>query len=256
MRKIHFSREGACSLIPSPIFFILPDMQGTGGWFVPIQGRKERCVFISFEGIEGCGKTTQVHRLARRLERLGITVLTTREPGGTPVGEKIRSVLLDARNQHLTPLAELFLYAADRAQHVQDVIRPALAKGTWVLCDRYLDATTVYQGYSRGLDMQLVRLLNETATEGLLPGVTFLLDCPVEVGLGRALNRNSEMGLKGQDRFELERKQFHESVREGYLKVSTSEKERFILIDATLEEEAMEKVIFKHIRPLLERRKK
>jgi dTMP kinase len=139
---------------------------------------------------------------------------------------------------------------------VQDVIRPALAQGTWVLCDRYLDATTVYQGYSRGLDMHLVRLLNETATEGLLPGVTFLLDCPVEVGLGRALNRNREMGLKGQDRFELERKQFHESVREGYLKVSTSEKERFILIDATLEEEAMETVIFKHIRPLLERPKK
>lgn len=213
-------------------------------------------MFISFEGIEGCGKTTQVHRLARRLKALGIPVRTTREPGGTPVGEKIRSVLLDARNQHLSPLAELFLYAADRSQHVRDVIRPALAQGTWVLCDRYLDATTVYQGYSRGLDMDLVRLLNETATEGLLPDLTFLLDCPVEIGLGRALNRNRNMELKGQDRFELERKQFHEFVREGYLKLSGSERERFILIDATLEEEAMETGIFKHIRPLLERPKK
>lgn len=213
-------------------------------------------MFISFEGIEGCGKTTQVHRLARRLKALGIPVRTTREPGGTPVGEKIRSVLLDARNQHLSPLAELFLYAADRSQHVRDVIRPALAQGTWVLCDRYLDATTVYQGYSRGLDMDLVRLLNETATEGLLPDLTFLLDCPVEIGLGRALNRNRNIELKGQDRFELERKQFHESVREGYLKLSGSERDRFILIDATLEEEAMETGIFKHIRPLLERPKK
>jgi len=213
-------------------------------------------VFISFEGIEGCGKTTQVHRLARRLETLGIPVLATREPGGTPVGEEIRSVLLDARNQHLSPLAELFLYAADRSQHVQDVIRPALARGTWVLCDRYLDATTVYQGYSRGLDMRLVHLLNEMATGGLVPDITFLLDCPVEVGLGRALNRNREMDLEGQGRFELERKQFHESVREGYLKLSGSEKDRFILIDATLDEEEMETVIFTHIRPLLEHQKK
>jgi len=213
-------------------------------------------VFISFEGIEGCGKTTQVHRLARRLEALGIPVRTTREPGGTAIGEEIRSVLLDARNQHLSPLAELFLYAADRSQHVQDVIRPALAEGKWVLCDRYVDATTVYQGYSRGLDMHLVRVLNETATGGLLPDITFLLDCPVEVGLGRALHRNREMALEGQDRFELEQKQFHESVREGYLKLSDSEKERFILIDATRAEEEMETVIFKHIRPLLGHQKK
>ncbi|HDZ24039.1 MAG TPA: dTMP kinase [Desulfobacteraceae bacterium] len=221
----------------------------------PSEEGKEGCVFISFEGIEGCGKTTQVQRLAGRLESLGIPVVMTREPGGTAIGEKIRAVLLDARNRHLSSLAELFLYAADRAQHVEEVIRPSLGEGKWVLCDRYADATTVYQGYSRGLDMDLVRMLNDTATGGVLPDITFLLDCPVNVGLGRALNRNREMELKGQDRFELERKQFHESVRAGYLKLSSTENERFILIDATLDEETMEAVIFEHIKPLLKQEK-
>lgn len=208
-------------------------------------------MFISFEGIEGCGKTTQVMRLADRLEALNISVVTTREPGGTPVGEEVRRVLLDARNKNLSPLAELFLYAADRAQHVQEVISPALAQGKWVLCDRYLDATTVYQGYSRGLDMDLVRLLNKTATGGLLPDMTFLLDCPVEVGLGRALTRNRTMEQEDQGRFEMEEKRFHESVREGYLKLAGTEKERFVLIDASLNEDEMEAFIFSHIKPMV-----
>lgn len=208
-------------------------------------------MFISFEGIEGCGKTTQVHRLSCRLEGLGIPVLSTREPGGTSVGREIRAILLDARNQHLSPLAELFLYAADRSQHMDEVVRPALAKGKWVLCDRFFDATTVYQGYSRGLDMRLIRLLNETATGGLLPDITFLLDCPVDIGLRRAIHRNKEQDMEGQDRFEQERKQFHESVREGYLRLSVKEKDRFIVIDATLEEKEMDAVIYAHIRPLL-----
>lgn len=208
-------------------------------------------MFISFEGIEGCGKTTQVTRLADRLEALNISVVTTREPGGTPAGEEVRRVLLDARNKNLSPIAELFLYAADRAQHVQEVISPALVQGKWVLCDRYLDATTVYQGYSRGLDMDLVRLLNKTATGGLLPDMTFLLDCPVEVGLGRALTRNRTMEQEDQGRFEMEEKRFHESVREGYLKLAETEKERFVLIDASLNENEMEALIFSHIKPML-----
>jgi len=158
-------------------------------------------VFISFEGIEGCGKTTQVHRLASRIEGLGISVVTTREPGGTPVGQEIRRILLDARNRHLSPLSELFLYEADRSQHVQDVILPALRDGKWVLCDRFFDATTVYQGYSRGLDMEMIALLNEAAAGGLRPDITFLLDCPVDVGLRRAVNRNMRLELEGQDRF-------------------------------------------------------
>ncbi len=217
---------------------------------IPTGKRKESCVFISFEGIEGCGKTTQVHRLASHLETLGIPVLRTREPGGTPVGQKIRTILLDARNQHLCPLAELFLYAADRSQHVEEVIRPALSEGKWVLCDRFLDATTVYQGYSRRLDLELVHLLNETATGGLLPDITFLLDCPVETGLGRAIDRNREQELEGQDRFEREQKTFHASVREGYLRLSRREGERFIVIDATHDEDEMETAIFRHISPL------
>ena len=208
-------------------------------------------MFISFEGIEGCGKTTQVTRLADRLEALNISVVTTREPGGTPAGEEVRRVLLDARNKNLSPIAELFLYAADRAQHVQEVISPALVQGKWVLCDRYLDAPTVYQGYSRGLDMDLVRLLNKTATGGLLPDMTFLLDCPVEVGLGRALTRNRTMEQEDQGRFEMEEKRFHESVREGYLKLAETEKERFVLIDASLNENEMEALIFSHIKPML-----
>jgi dTMP kinase len=209
-------------------------------------------VFISFEGIEGCGKTTQVHRLVCRLEAFGVPVLSTREPGGTPVGREVRSILLDVRNQHLSPLAELFLYAADRAQHMEEVIRPALAKGTWVLCDRFIDATTVYQGYSRGLDMHLIHLLNKTATGGVLPDITFLLDCPVDIGLRRAIHRNKAQDMEGQDRFEQEQRQFHESVREGYLRLSIREKDRFVVIDATRDEKEMEEVIYEHIRPLLE----
>lgn len=207
-------------------------------------------MFISFEGIEGCGKTTQVHRLACRIKALGIPVVTTREPGGTSIGHEIRKILLDAGNRNLSPLAELFLYAADRSQHVQDVIRPALMRGKWVLCDRFFDATTVYQGYSRGLDVNLIHLLNETATGGLVPDITFLLDCPVDVGLSRAVHRNMEMALEGQDRFEQERKEFHDSVRKGYLSLSSKEK-RFIVIDATVGEDEMESAIFGHVRPLI-----
>ena len=221
----------------------------------PSSRRREKYVFISFEGIEGCGKTTQVQRLAKHLAEIDIPVVVTREPGGTPVGEEIRAVLLDAGNKHLVPLAELFLYAADRAQHVQDVVRPALAQGKWVLCDRYHDATTVYQGFSRGIDMNLVHLLNETATGGLVPETTFLLDCPVEVGLRRAVDRNREMALEDQGRFELEKRAFHESVRKGYLKLSAAEKHRFILIDATLDQEKMEAAIFSHVRLFLDQEK-
>lgn len=211
-------------------------------------------MFISFEGIEGCGKTTQVDRLAVGIEALGISVVTTREPGGTPVGQKIRNVLLDARNQRLSPLAELFLYAADRSHHVQEVIRPALERGKWIICDRFSDATTVYQGYSRGLDMNLVTLLNESAAGGVRPDITFLLDCPVHVGLRRAIDRNKRLQLEGQDRFERENERFHRSVREGYLELAKKEKDRFVVVDATRSPAEVASFIFHHLKPLMDGR--
>ena len=171
-------------------------------------------VFITFEGMEGCGKSTQAKRLARTLGRLGIAHVMTLEPGGTEIGRKMRQVLLDSRNKTLTPLAELMLYAADRAQHVEEVIKPALRSGKWVICDRFSDATVVYQGAARGQDAKAHPASEQGGhrTESGLH-LTFLLDCPVEVGLRRALGRN----MKGQDRFEREALAFHRKVRKGYL---------------------------------------
>jgi dTMP kinase len=204
-------------------------------------------LFITFEGIEGCGKTTQIRRLKRSLEKGGIPCLATFEPGGTEVGRKIRKILLDSRNITLMPLAELLLYAADRAQHVQEVIKPALRKGLWVLCDRFSDATAVYQGFVRGQDEGLVKFLNERVTQGLVPDLTFLLDCPVEVGLARATSRNN----RGQDRFEREKVAFHRKVREGYLELSRKHGKRFAVIDAAAGRDAVEKQILEHMRPFL-----
>ncbi|MFZ0447881.1 MAG: dTMP kinase [Desulfatiglandaceae bacterium] len=212
-------------------------------------------MFITFEGIEGCGKTTQVKRLAIRLERAGIPILMTREPGGTRIGQEIRKILLDARNESLSSLAELFLYAADRSQHIREMIQPALKDEKWVLCDRFSDATTVYQGLSRGLDMDLVANLNDLAADGLRPDLTFLLDCPVSVGLQRAFSRNKVLHHENQDRFEREKEKFHRSVRQGYLDLANREKGRIIVIDATLGEDEMERAIFRHISPLMEKAK-
>lgn len=211
-------------------------------------------MFITFEGIEGCGKTTQIKRLGGRLNEYPIALVLTLEPGGTGVGQDIRRILLDSRNQNLSPLTELLLYAADRAQHVEEVIRPALAQGKWVLCDRFFDATTAYQGYARGQDMGLILTLNEEACSGIRPDITFLFDCPVEVGLERALYRESmrkDLQEKGQDRFEREKKDFHEAVRQGYLKMAEADRERFVVVDAVRNEDELEVVIFDHIRPFL-----
>jgi dTMP kinase len=204
-------------------------------------------LFITFEGMEGCGKTTQIRRLTKRLQKLGIPCVATLEPGGTEVGRKIRKILLDSRNKKLTPLAELMLYEADRAQHVQEVVGPALRKGMWVLCDRFSDATVVYQGLARNQDRELIRFLNETATQGLIPELTFLLDCPVKVGLARASARNN----RGQDRFEREKVAFHRKVREGYLDLSRRHRERYVVIDATAGRDAVEKEIFERVGVLL-----
>ncbi len=208
-------------------------------------------MFITFEGIEGCGKSTQAKRLVNRLRELAVPLVFTLEPGGTSVGQKIRRILLDSRNQHLSPLAELLLYAADRAQHVEEVIKPALEQEKWVLCDRFFDATTVYQGYARGLDMKLIVTLNEKASPGIRPDITFLIDCAVEIGLERALKRNRIQFQEGQDRFEREKKDFHEAVREGYLTMAMEDRERFVVVDGTLKEAELEEIIFKHVEPFI-----
>ncbi|MFC1892261.1 dTMP kinase, partial [Thermodesulfobacteriota bacterium] len=166
-------------------------------------------MFITFEGIEGCGKTTQIKRFVERLEHeSGVQLVKTFEPGGTEIGSRIRKILLDSRNKNLSHIAELMLYAADRAQHIEETILPALEKGKWVVCDRFYDATVAYQGTARGMDMELIHLLNDRVMRGVKPDLTLLLDCPVETGLTRALERN-KLSMEGQDRFEREKLDFH-----------------------------------------------
>jgi dTMP kinase len=210
-------------------------------------------LFITFEGIEGCGKTTQIKRLCRRLHSYGIPFVATLEPGGTKIGKSIRRILLDSGNKNLVPVAELVLYAADRAQHVEEVIKPALREGKWVICDRFADATVAYQGQARSQDMRLVRILNKTVTQGVYPDRTFLLDCPVEIGLQRALNRNKKDPDQGQDRFEKEQMVFHRAVRRAYLELAKKEHRRIVVIEASADEEAVEEEIFRHIMPHLKR---
>lgn len=207
--------------------------------------------FITFEGIEGCGKSTQLKLLERRLRRRRIPVVATREPGGTPIGKIIRKTLLDARNTAIAPLTELLLYAADRAQHMKEVIRPGLLEGRWVLCDRFTDATEAYQGQARGQDAHLIRMINDLATTGMRPDLTILLDLPVEIGLERAIRRNRTSKTTSQDRFEREQLSFHRKVRRAYLQLAQREKERFVVIDADAGEKEVEEEVFRHIEPLL-----
>ena len=209
-------------------------------------------MFITFEGIEGCGKTTQIKRLAKTLKGYGIPFVRTLEPGGTGIGKSIRKILLDSRNRDLFPLAELILYAGDRAQHVEEIIRPALDQGKWVLCDRFFDATVAYQGFARGQDMELIGTLNKEVTRGIRPDITFLLDCSPELGLARALKRNRALTLEGQDRFEREELDFHRDVRRGYLEIARNDPERFEIVDAALTEGDVEREIFRILRPHLE----
>jgi dTMP kinase len=191
-------------------------------------------VFITFEGPEGSGKTTQLARAYDYLRGRDLPVIQTREPGGTPVADRIRALLLDAGISTLTPMAELLLYAAARAQHVAEKIRPALARGEVVLCDRFADSTWAYQGYARGLGVELVSQINKLATDGLEPDLTLLFDLPVEVGLARARSRADTLAPEArEDRFEREDIAFHRRLREGYLKLAEMHSNRFRVIDAS-----------------------
>lgn len=199
-------------------------------------------LFVTFEGIEGCGKTTQAARLKAALEKKGRQVILTREPGGTPVGAKLREILLDPMTKHLVPLAELLLYEADRAQHVSETIRPALEAGKVVLCDRYIDASTAYQGAARGVAAETVVDLNRIATGGLVPALTLLLDLPAEISVDRARQRAINAGSK-PDRFEREALGFHEAVRSGYLELAKKNPERFVKIAADRSVEEIEREV-------------
>lgn len=205
-------------------------------------------MFISFEGIEGCGKTTQVKRLFARLQLHRIPAIITMEPGGTRVGQHLRGILLDSENVDITPLAELLLYSADRAQHVETIILPALNQKKWVICDRFIDAMMAYQGFARGQDKEFIKILNDKACCGIRPDITFLIDCPVETGLKRANARDEcHDGLYKQDRFERERIEFHQAVRNGYLFLASKDPQRFKVIDGKPEEDNIEEMIFEHL---------
>jgi dTMP kinase len=209
-------------------------------------------VFISFEGIEGCGKTTQVELLTKFLSHRGIHYVVTREPGGTHLGKLIRQMLLDPAHTDMEPLTELFLYAADRAQHIAQVIRPALESHQWLICDRFADATTVYQGYGRKQDLAFIQQLNEMATQGIWPRLSLLLDCPVEIGLDRARQRIKETSHEGrEDRFEQQDLAFHQKVREGYLKIAAQNPLRFRVFDATLGRKQLHQEIVALLEPYL-----
>ena len=190
-------------------------------------------MFISCEGRDGSGKSPAQRLLAEHLQGLGYDPLLTREPGGCALGRSLRPILLDARTRGLSSRAELYLFLADRAQHVAEVIRPALEAGQTVLCDRYADSTLAYQGYGRGLDPEHLRRINDMATGGLMPDLTLLLDLPVHCGLERAGLRNREEGtVLSEGRFDAESLEFHERVRQGYRSLAAEEPERFAIIDA------------------------
>lgn len=189
--------------------------------------------FITFEGGDGSGKTTQLKALESHLRARGRSCLSTREPGGTSLGELIRQVLLEVGKQPITSPTELFLYLADRAQHIHEVIIPALEQGKIVLCDRHTDSTLAYQGYGRGIDLGLLRSLNHIASQGIKPDLTLLFDCPVEIGLSRTAQRQSQTASgRNEDRFEREKIEFHERVRAGFLELARAEPDRFRIIDA------------------------
>ena len=206
--------------------------------------------FITFEGGDGTGKSTQVHLLEHYLVAQGKTCLTTREPGGTSLGQLLRQIVLES-DSSISSQTELFLYLADRAQHVQEVILPAMAQSKIVLSDRYGDSTVAYQGYGRGIDLQLLLRLNEIASGGLKPDITFLLDCPVELGLSRTVQRKSGASkLKGNDRFENENLEFHKKVRQGFLELARVETARFHIVDASRSEQQ----VFAAIKEVIDRR--
>jgi dTMP kinase len=209
-------------------------------------------MFITLEGIEGSGKTTQIKHIFAFLESKGHDCVVTREPGGTKIGEKIRSILLDPESNDMDPLAELLLYNADRVQHIKELVNPSLIAGKTVLCDRYYDATVAYQGFARGLDIGLINSLHKLTCKDLKPDMTILLDLPAKTGLSRAWRQIKNGARDGvETRFEKETLSFHEKVRAGYLELARLEPARFRVIDASLDENQVQKKIIETLASFL-----
>jgi len=201
-------------------------------------------LFITFEGIEGSGKSTQVRLLVQYLKERALPYITTREPGGTVIAEAIRSILLNPEYAEMKPETELMLYCASRAQHTGELILPTLAEGKIVICDRYYDSTYAYQGAARDLDEQLIDTLTRFATYGRSPDVTFLLDLPVETGLSRIKQRTL-------DRLELEKAEFHHKVRQQYLSIANKCRDRYVVLNGLDEPEAVHRSIISVLNPMI-----
>ena len=206
-------------------------------------------MFITLEGPEGSGKSTQIKRLAKHLEEIGYSVITTREPGGTPIGDQIRQVLVRMENKELHPRTEILLFLAARAQLVEQVIKPALQDGKIILCDRYGDSTLAYQGYGHGLDLEQLRRMLDFATDHLKPDLTILLDLDVTTGLMR---KKAEDEWNRLDAYEA---LFHERVRDGYLQLAREEPERWRIVDASQAIDAVQEDLFRIILDALENQK-
>ena len=205
--------------------------------------------FITFEGGEGAGKSTQIRRLAAELEKRGIEVLCVREPGGTELGERIRRILADTEGEPPTARPEALLFLAARAQLVEKKLLPALERGAWVLSVRFSDSTIAYQGYGRGLPVETLERINDFACAGLKPDVTILLELPRDIALSRMRSRESASG-SGPDRMELAGNAFHARVAEGFRRLAEAEPGRFARIDASGDEDAVWERVWKHLKPL------
>ena len=205
-------------------------------------------MFVTLEGVEGSGKSTQIERLCASLKAAGRPVTLTRQPGGCELGRTLRAILLSQKSSGLDDRAELFLYLADRAQHVAEVIRPALESGQVVVCDRYIDSTVAYQGYGRGLDVELLTRLNAVAVAGVLPDLTILLDLDAAAGLSRAVARNHAAGTAASEgRFEAEHLDFHTRVRRGYQTLAAAHPQRFVVIDAAPSPERVARAVWQAV---------
>ncbi len=204
-------------------------------------------LFISFEGLDGTGKTTQMAELEKKIASLGLAYIKTREPGGTPLAEKIRDLILDPHYLEMTAETEALLYAASRAQHVSKVIKPALAEGKIIICDRFFDSSLAYQGYARGLNLEDIKNINYFAMQGVNPDLTFLLDISTSGAEGRMKNREP-------DRLELEKADFKKRVRQGFLTIAEEEKDRIIIIDASLEISAIHQQIWQETQKFLKKK--
>ncbi|MFH1382595.1 MAG: dTMP kinase [Chloroflexota bacterium] len=201
-------------------------------------------LFITFEGGEGSGKSVQAKALYRKMVRLNIPAVFTHEPGGTPLGEKLARWLKWSQGQYMSPLAELLIFNASRTQLIEEVIQPGLNDGKVVICDRYVDSTIAYQGYGRGLDLAMVEAVTAIATRGIKPDLTVLLDLPVEEGLARKRKQKP-------DRFEQEEIDFHQRVRQGFLKLAESEPDRWLVIDARQSRAKIAGIIWERVHILL-----